>query len=74
MAKKLSSFYKWLKAEVPINMTSELKDTFGSVNKPISDACELAMKQPNPGKHLVLINDASFRSVGYALMIEDNPD
>ena len=27
-----------------------------------------------PGKQLVLMTDASFRSPGYALMIEDNPD
>ena len=63
-----------MKAEVPINITSELKETFGSVNKAMSDACQLALKQPIPGKQLVLMTDASFRSAGYALMIEDNPD
>ena len=35
----------------------------------MSDACELALKQPIPGKHLVLMTDASFKSAGYALMI-----
>ena len=40
----------------------------------MSDACELALKQPIPGKQLVLMTDAGFRSAGYALMIEDNPD
>ena len=74
MAEKLNPFYKLLKAEVPINITSELKETFDSVNKALSDACQLALKQPNPGKNLVLMTDASFRSPGYALMIEDNPD
>ena len=59
---------------MPIIITSELKETFDSVNKALSDACELAMKQPIPGKQLVLMTDASFRSAGYALMIEDNPD
>ena len=70
MAEKLNPFYKLLKTEVPINM----KETFDSVNKALSDACELALKQPIPGKQLVLMTDASFRSSGYALMIEDNPD
>ena len=51
-----------------------MKETFDSVNKSLSDACELALKQPIPGKQLVLMTDASFRSAGYALMIEDNPD
>ena len=74
MAEKLNPFYKLLKTEVPINITSELKQTFDSVNKALSDACELALKQPIPGKQLVLMTDASFRSAGHALMIEDNPD
>ena len=74
MAEKLNPFYNLLKTEVPINITSELKKTFDSVNKALSDACELALKQPIPGKELVLMTDASFRSAGYALMIEDKPD
>ena len=74
MAEKLNPFYKLLKTEVPINITSELKEKFHSVNKALSDACELALKQPIPGKQLVLMKDASFRIAGYALMIEDNPD
>ena len=74
MVEKLNPFHELLKAEVPINITSELKETFDSLNKAMSDACELALKQPLPGKQLVLMTDASFRSAGYALMIKDNPD
>ena len=74
MAERLNPFYKLLKAEVPIKITSELKETFDSVNKAVSDACQIELKQPIPGKQLVLLTDASFRSAGYALMIEDNPD
>ena len=74
MDEQLNPFYKLLKAEVPINITSELKETFDSVHKALSDACQLALKQTIPGKQLVLMTDASFRSAGYALMIEDNPD
>ena len=74
MAEKLKSFYKLLKAEVPINITLELKETFDSVNKALSDAFELALKEAIPGKQLVLMTDASFRSAGYALLIENNPD
>ena len=44
MAEKLNLFYKFLKTEVPINITSELKETFDSVNKALSDACQLALK------------------------------
>ena len=51
-----------------------MKEIFDSVNTALSDACELASKQHIPGKQLVLMTDASFRSAGYALMIEDNPN
>ena len=73
-AGKLYPFYKLLKAEVPINITSELKESFDSLNKALSDACQLALKQPIPGKPLVVMTGASFRSARCALMIEDNPD
>ena len=42
--------------------------------KALSDACEFALKQPIAGKQLVLLTDASFRSAGFALVIEDNTD
>ena len=74
MVEILNPFYQLLKTEVPINITSELKEMFDSVNKVLNDACELALKQPIPGKQLVLMTDASFRTAGYPLMIEDNPD
>ena len=60
--------------EVPINITSELKKTFDSVNKALKDACELAPKQPIRGKQFVLMTHVIFRIAGYALMIEDNAD
>ena len=74
MDEELNPFYKLLKTEVPINITSESRETFDSVNKALSDACQLALKQPTPGRQLVLTTDASFRSAGNALMIESNPD
>ena len=74
MDEKLNPFYKVLKAEVPINIASETKDTFDSVKKALSGACEIALKQPIPRKQLVLMIDSSLRSAGYALTIEFNPD
>ena len=71
MAEKRNPFYKLLKTDVPINITSELKENFDSVNKALSDSIELALKQPIFGKQLVLMTDASFRSACYALMIEE---
>ena len=74
MVEKHSSFYNLPSTEVTIINTSEMKESFDSVNKTLSDAFDLALKQPIPGKQLVLMTNASFRSAGYALMIEDNPD
>ena len=73
MAEKPNLLYKVLKAEVPINIPSVLRDIFHSLNKTLGDACELALKQSILGMLLVLMTDASFRGAGYALMIEDNP-
>ena len=73
MTEELNPFYKLLKAKFPINITSELKETFDSVNKVLSDACKLAMTQSTAGRKFVLTTDTRFRSASYALMIEDNP-
>ena len=59
MAEKLNPFYKLPKSEEPINITLELKETFDSVNKALTDACELALKQPIPEKQLVSMTDAA---------------
>ena len=64
MAEKLNPFYKLLKTEVQINITSKLKETFDSLIKTISDACQLALKQPISGKQLVSMTDAIFKSAG----------
>ena len=72
--KILFFLYRLLEIEVPINITSELKKTFGSVNEALSDASELALKQPIPGKQFAIVTDVSFRSAGHTLMIQDNPD
>ena len=53
MVENLDAFYTLSKAEVPINITSELKETIDSINKALSDACQLASKQHIPGKLLV---------------------
>ena len=59
---------------MPFKITSKLKESFDSVNKALNDACQLALKLTIPGRQLLLMTDSSFRSAGYALMTEDNPD
>ena len=74
MAEMFNPFYKLLEPELPVKITSELKKRFVLVREALSDPCELALKQNILGKQLVLLTDASFRSAGFALLIEDNPD
>ena len=73
MTEKLKAFHKLLKPETPNNIRPELKETFDSTNKALSNACEFALEQPLPGKKLVLMTNASFESAGCALMIEEKP-
>ena len=74
MVEKPNHFYKVLKTEVPINITPELEETFDSVKKALSEDCDLALKQPIPGKQLAFVKDASFRRDEYAFMIQDKPE
>ena len=74
MAEKLKPLYRPLKAETPINVVSELKQTFDQFKKVINDICELALKQPLLRNRLVLMTDASFKSASYSLVLEDNTE
>ena len=47
---------------------------FGEINNALGRCCQLALRQPLPGKQLVLKTDASFQAAGYAVLIEDNPN
>ena len=64
MPEKFSPFYELFKADVPIKIASEMKDTFDSAKKALNDAYEIALKQPIPGKQLVFMTDATFRGAG----------
>ena len=74
MVEKFNRMYMLLKAETPINIAPELKETFVSVNETLSDVCDIAIKLLFSGKQLVFMTDAGFRSAGYVLLIDDNPD
>ena len=73
MAEKFNPLYKLLKAETPISITSELNETFDSLNEAISDASELALKRRLPWNKIVPVIYARFKSAGLDL-IEDKPE
>ena len=47
---------------------------FREINEALDRCCQLALRQPLPGKQLVLMTDASFQAAGYAVLIEDDPN
>ena len=47
---------------------------FREINEALDRCCQLALRQPLPGKQLVLMTDASFQAAGDAVLIEDDPN
>ena len=47
---------------------------FREIKEALDRCCQLALRQPLPGKQLVLMTDASFQAAGYAVLIEDDPN
>ena len=72
LSEKLIRMYELLKAVAKITISEVLVENFKQVNASLAEACELALRQPVPGKQNVLMTDASFRASGYALIREEN--
>ena len=47
---------------------------FREINEALDRCFQLALRQPLPGKQLVLMTDASFQAAGYAVLREDDPN
>ena len=77
MAERLTSYFQLLKttdtkAKIPITPTN-IMNGLTERNKGLNRCCQLVLRQPLPGKQLVLMTDASFQAAGYALLIEGDP-
>ena len=47
---------------------------FRELNEALDRCCQLALRQPLPGKQLVLMTNASFQAADYAVLIENDPN
>ena len=47
---------------------------FREIKEALARCCQLALRQPIPGKELVLMTDASFQAAGFAVLFEDDPN
>ena len=77
LAKRLTPFFQLLKttdAKTKIPITPDIMKEFREINEALDRCCQLALRQPLPGKQLVLMTDASFQAAGYAVLIEDVPN
>ena len=77
LAERLTPFFQLLKTtdtKTKIPITPDIMKEFREINEALDRCCQLALRQPLPGKQLVLMIDASFQAAGYALLIEDDPN
>ena len=77
LAERLTPFFQLLKttdAKTKIQITPDIMEEFREINEALDRCCQLALRQPLPGKQLVLMTDASFQAAGYAVLIEDDPN
>ena len=77
LAERLTLFFQHLKttdSKTKIPITPDIMKDFREINEALDRCCQLALRQPLPGKQLVLMTDASFQATGYAVLIEDDPN
>ena len=77
MAERLTPFSQLLKttdAKTKIQIIPDIMKESREINEALDRCCQLALRQPLPGKQLVLMTDASFEAAGYAVLIEDDPN
>ena len=77
LAERLTPFFQLLKttdAKDKITITPDIMKQFREINEALDRCCQLALRQPLPGKQLVLMTDASFQAAGYAVLIDDDPN
>ena len=77
LAERLKPFFRLLKttdAKTNIPITPDIMKEFREINEVLDRYCQLALHQPLPGKHLVLMTDANFQTAGYAVLTEDDPN
>ena len=67
LAERLTPFFQLLKttdAKTNIPITPDIMKEFREINEALDRCCQLALRQPLPGKQLVLLTDASFQAAG----------
>ena len=77
LAERLTPFFPLLKTtdtKTKFPITPDIMKEFREIDEALDRFCQLALRQPLPGKQLVLMTDAGFQAAGYAVLIEDDPN
>ena len=77
LAQRLTPFFQLLKTtdtRTKSPITPVIMKEFREINEALDRCCQLALRQPLPGKQLVLMTDASVQAAGNAVLIEDDPN
>ena len=74
LSEHLAPFYKMLKSDEKVLVSTEMLQKFEEINKALDQCCDLGLQQPLPNKQVALMTDASFGAAGYATLIEDDPN
>ena len=77
LAERLTPFFQLLKttdAKTKIPRTPDIVREFREINESLDRCCQLALRQPLPGKQPILMTDASFQAAGFAVLMEDDPN
>ena len=73
LAEGLNPFFQLLKttdAKAKLPITPDILKEIREIKEAIDRCCQLALRQPLPGKQLVLMTDASFQAASYAVLVE----
>ena len=73
LSERLSPFFKLLKETSKFYVPTNLVEVT-NLNKLLENSCQLALKQPLKNKQPIVMSDASFKTAGYAIMTEDDPN
>ena len=75
LAERLTPFFQLLKttdAKSKIPITADIMKQFREIKEALDRCFQLALRQPLPGKQLVLMTVASCPAAGYSVLIEDD--
>ena len=71
LGQKRLPFYKLIRKENVFKITNDHHESFNTLKADLTRATNLTLRLGKPGLQYVILCDASFRSTGFVLMVED---